>query len=181
VPLPAELALHVHNQRRVVHVSRSAYNRWEQRPDTISTEYGVCGVGAYCLAGCDPLGSFDLNSCMARPVCKSADYKLTSLSDFASYTDYLGDASKTNWVYEGSPAVYQDNSILLTMPVGSAGTLVSSSHYVWYGKISATMRTSAGQGVVTAFILMSDVKVTRVNSRSRSKSRLTLPLGRNRF
>jgi len=126
---------------------------------TYILEYGVCGVGAYCLAGCDPLGSFDLKSCMARPVCKSADYKLTSLSDFKSYTNYLGDSSQTNWVYEGSPAVYQDNSILLTMPVGSAGTLVSSSHYVWYGKVSATMRTSAGQGVVTAFILMSDVKV----------------------
>ena len=38
------------------------------------------------------------------------------------------------------------------------GTLLSSTHYVWYGKVSATMTTSQGAGVVTAFILMSDVK-----------------------
>jgi hypothetical protein len=35
---------------------------------------------------------------------------------------------------------------------------MSSTHYVWYGKISATLTTSQGAGVVTAFIMMSDVR-----------------------
>jgi len=38
------------------------------------------------------------------------------------------------------------------------GTLLSSVNYVWYGKISATMVTSAGAGVVSAFIMMSGVQ-----------------------
>lgn len=44
------------------------------------------------------------------------------------------------------------------MGPGTVGTLLSSTHYVWYGKISATLLTSKGAGVVTAFILMSDSK-----------------------
>lgn len=122
------------------------------------SQYGQCGVGAYCLGGCDPQNSFDLNSCMAAPVCQSTDYKMTSLDGIAANTEYLGDASKANWVSSGTPVVYNDQSVLLTMAESTVGTLLSSTHYVWYGKISATMTTSQGQGVVTAFIMMSDVK-----------------------
>ena len=56
------------------------------------------------------------------------------------------------------PVTYGGDSLLLTMAPDTVGTLLMSTHYVWYGKISATMATSQGQGVVTAFILMSDVK-----------------------
>lgn len=122
------------------------------------SQYGQCGVGAYCLGGCDPISSFDLQSCMAAPVCKSGDFKLDSLDDVAANTVYLGDASSVNWVSSGKPVTYNGDSLLLTMAPSTVGTLLSSTHYVWYGKISATMTTSQGQGVVTAFILMSDVK-----------------------
>jgi beta-glucanase (GH16 family) len=70
---------------------------------------------------------------------------------------YLGDNSNINWVSSGKPLVYQD-SLLLTLAEGTVGTLLASTHYVWYGKICAKMTSSQGQGVVTAFILMSDVK-----------------------
>lgn len=120
-------------------------------------QYGQCGAGAYCLGGCDPTYSFSLQSCVAAPVCQSKDYKLSSLNDVASNTKFLGDASKYNWVSSGYPVQYGD-SLLLTMPPSTVGTLLSSTHYVWYGKISATLTTSQGAGVVTAFILMSDVK-----------------------
>lgn len=122
------------------------------------SQYGQCGVGAYCLGGCDPENSYDLQSCMAGPICKSADYKLTSLDDVQANTVYLGDTNGVNWVSSGTPVVYNDEAILLTMAPSTVGTLLMSTHYVWYGKISATMTTSQGQGVVTAFIMMSDVK-----------------------
>lgn len=114
-------------------------------------------MGAYCLGGCDPQNSFDLQSCVAAPQCKSQDYKLDSLNGIVANTKYLGDASQANWVVSGTPVVYSD-SVLLTMAPSTVGTLLSSTHYVWYGKISATMTTSQGAGVVTAFIMMSDVK-----------------------
>ncbi|SLM35302.1 cell wall glucanase [Lasallia pustulata] len=121
------------------------------------SQYGQCGVGAYCLGGCDPRSSNSLQSCVPAPVCKSQDYKLTSLNDITANTEYLGDASKTNWVSSGQPLAYQ-NSVLMTMAQGTVGTLLASASYVWYGKVSATMQSSRGAGVVTAFILLSDVK-----------------------
>lgn len=90
-------------------------------------------------------------------MCKSQDYKLTSLNDITANTEYLGDASKTKWVSSGQPLAYQ-NSVLMTMAQGTVGTLLASTSYVWYGKVSATMKSSRGAGVVTAFILLSDVK-----------------------
>lgn len=95
---------------------------------------------------------------MPAPTCKSSDFKLTSLNSVVANTAYLGDASKGNWVSSGKPVAYNDNSLLLTMAPDTVGTLLSSTNYVWYGKISATMTTSQGKGVVTAFIMMSDVK-----------------------
>jgi beta-glucanase (GH16 family) len=83
---------------------------------------------------------------------------MNTLSDVADISTYLGDASKANWVSSGKPVVYNNDALLLTMGTGSVGTLLSSTHYVWYGKISATITTSKGAGVVTAFILMSDTK-----------------------
>jgi beta-glucanase (GH16 family) len=44
------------------------------------------------------------------------------------------------------------------MAPNTVGTLLASNHFVWYGKTSARLKTSRGQGVVTAFILLSDVK-----------------------
>jgi len=122
------------------------------------TEYGQCGVGAYCLGGCDPKYSFKLDSCVPEPVCTNMDFKFTNLDRVVSIDKYLGDASTADWVASGSPVAYQNQAVLLTMAPDTVGTLLSSTHYVWYGKISATMTTSQGKGVVTAFIMMSDVK-----------------------
>lgn len=44
------------------------------------------------------------------------------------------------------------------MAPDSVGTLLASTTYMWYGNVQATFKTSRGQGVVTAFILLSDVK-----------------------
>ena len=120
-------------------------------------EYGQCGVGAYCLGGCDPKYSNSLESCVPAPVCESKDYSFANLDGIVSNTKYLGDASKADWVSSGAPLSYEDK-VLLTMSEGSVGTLLASTHYMWYGKVSAKLTTSGGKGVVTAFILFSDVK-----------------------
>ncbi len=120
-------------------------------------EYGQCGVGAYCLGGCDPKSSNSLESCVPAPVCESKDYSFADLDGIVPNTKYLGDASKADWVSSGAPLPY-DGKVLLTMAEGSVGTLLASTHYMWYGKVSAKLTTSGGKGVVTAFILLSDVK-----------------------
>ncbi|KAH8601278.1 concanavalin A-like lectin/glucanase domain-containing protein [Bisporella sp. PMI_857] len=121
------------------------------------SQYGQCGVGAYCLGGCDPLSSFSLNSCVPEPVCKDTKSDFSSMDRITSKTKYLGDSSKTDWVMDGEAVAY-NGEVLLTMADGTVGTLLASSTYMWYGNVKATFRTSRGQGVVTAFILLSDVK-----------------------
>lgn len=121
------------------------------------SQYGQCGVGAYCLGGCDPQFSNKIESCVPGPVCVSKDYKLNSMDRITPKSKYLGDSSKTDWVSDGTPLAFNDQ-VVLTMAQDTVGTLLASSTYVWYGKISATMKTSRGAGVVTAFILLSDVK-----------------------
>lgn len=120
-------------------------------------EYGQCGVGAYCLGGCDPRSSFSLQSCVPEPVCQSKTYTFENMDGITSKTEYLGDSSTTDWVMDGQ-AVNYNNNVLLTMAPDTVGTLLASSTYVWYGNIQATFKTSRGAGVVTAFILLSDVK-----------------------
>ena len=79
------------------------------------------------------------------------------LDRVADISKYLGDASDADWVAQGEPVAYKD-STLLTMPKDSVGTVMSSTVYLWYGNVKGRFKTSRGQGVVTAFILFSDVK-----------------------
>ncbi|KLJ08021.1 murein transglycosylase [Blastomyces silverae] len=119
--------------------------------------YGECGVGAYCLGGCDPKSSFSIESCVPAPVCKSKSYQFSDLDGVAPRTRYLGDAGKSDWVSSGK-VLSTSGSLVMTMPPNSVGTHLANNHYMWYGKTSAKLKTSRGAGVVTAFILMSDVK-----------------------
>lgn len=103
--------------------------------------------------------SFSLDSCAPEPQCASKSMTLDSLDTVVSEAKYLGDSTKYDWVYsDGSQVLQHDDAVLLTMPANSSGTVLASTVYMWYGKVSATMKTSRGSGVVTAFILLSDVK-----------------------
>lgn len=90
-------------------------------------------------------------------MCKSTKYTFDSLDRVADKAKYLGDASRYDWVADGKPRIHA-GTLLLTMEPGTVGTVFASTAYVWYGKIKAVMKTSRGKGVVTAFILMSDMK-----------------------
>lgn len=149
------VALFVLKIHHAVHVCCAPAEK--NKPTDQRTEYGECGTGAYCLGGCDPINSFSLDACVPMPVCQSKKYDFNDISGMSPNTEYLGDASKADWSSSGEPAEYE-NSVLLTMAQGTVGTLLASTHFVWYGKVSARLKTSAGAGVVTAFILMSDTK-----------------------
>ncbi|ORY83689.1 putative cell wall glucanase [Protomyces lactucae-debilis] len=121
------------------------------------TPYGQCGTGSYCLGGCDPRLSFSIASCMPMPICKSQSYSFSSLARVDNGSGYLGDAGATDFTSSG-PIQISDGVIQLRMPADSVGSVLTTTRYVWYGKVSATLQTSRGQGVVSAFITMSDVK-----------------------
>lgn len=120
-------------------------------------QYGQCGVGAFCLGGCDPRMSFSLGSCVPAPVCQDKTYKMDSLDRIQYIDEYLGDPSKADWVGQGEAAL-MDGHVVLTMPPRSVGTVLATTTYMWYGNVKARLKTSRGAGVVSAFILFSDVK-----------------------
>ncbi|SCU86612.1 LAFA_0E01948g1_1 [Lachancea sp. 'fantastica'] len=124
------------------------------------SQYGVCGSGSYCLGGCNPRFSYNLTACMAMPICKDSQTIFSNYSsNVANQYTFLGDATANDWIYEGSIADYDDeNALLLTMPQYSSGAVLSSTRYMWYGKVSARMKTSHLGGVVTAFIMFSSVQ-----------------------
>ena len=154
----ATFARRVHHAVRVLLTMPPISRHW--LTDTL--EYGECGVGAYCLGGCDPLFSNQLDSCVPEPVCQSNNYQLTSLDGITPNTKYLGDSSKSDWVSSGTPLQAPTNdAVILTLSEdgqSSSGTLLASTTYVWYGNVTAVMKSSRGQGVVSAFILLSDNK-----------------------
>lgn len=91
------------------------------------------------------------------PVCKDKSYTWDDDDNTVLNTKYLGNASESDWTYSGFPK-YEDGNLVMTMPKESVGTLFANNHYIWYGKISGKIKSSRGKGVVTAFILLSDVK-----------------------
>lgn len=125
------------------------------------SQFGQCGTGDYCLGGCNPRFSYNNKACMAMPICKNKQFNFGNnyASKVLKKEKYMGNASQGDWAYSGYLMDYSDeDSMLLAMPKNSGGTVLSSTRYIWYGKISAKLKTSHRDGVVTAFILFSDVQ-----------------------
>lgn len=101
--------------------------------------------------------SFSLDSCVPEPVCQDRTLSMKDTSGIVDVGKYLGDSSKADWVAQGTPLAHSGN-VLLTMPENSAGTVLASTVYMWYGNVKAKIKTGKDAGVVTAFILLSDVK-----------------------
>ncbi|KAL6450611.1 UTR2 Extracellular glycosidase UTR2 [Candida maltosa Xu316] len=124
------------------------------------SQFGICGTGAYCLGGCDIRYSYNLTACMPMPRMDSFQESFDSkdkVQQIELQSDYLGNSTEADWVYTGW-VDYYDSSLLLQMPNHTTGTVVSSTKYFWYGKVGANIKTSRTGGVVTAFILFSDVQ-----------------------
>ncbi|KAF8889590.1 concanavalin A-like lectin/glucanase domain-containing protein [Infundibulicybe gibba] len=126
------------------------------------SEFGFCGDGHFCLGGCNPLASNTLNSCRPSPICKDAIHTFANNSRILTNSTYFdGNASAYDWVVDKGTIMNTNSSggelaMLLTQTNG--GTRLSSTRYLHYGTVTATLKTGKWGGVVTAFITMSDIK-----------------------
>lgn len=115
-------------------------------------------MGAFCLGGCDPRSSYKLDACAPAPICTNKKMKFDKINETSvNINKYLGDATKADWMVQGETIQWEDYT-LMTMAKDTPGTVLASTEYMWYGNVKATMKTSRGRGVITAFILLSDVK-----------------------
>jgi len=124
------------------------------------SEYGFCGTGESCLGGCNPLYSNTLTSCDPEPICADETITFPDLSRvLTNSSSYDGNATLHDFVVSsGDVFISSAEELVLTLTETNNGTRMSSTRYVHYGTITATMKTARSTGVVNAFITMSDVK-----------------------
>lgn len=126
------------------------------------SEFGFCGSDNFCLGGCNPFASNSINSCRPNPICEDATYAFQDNSRILSNATFFdGNATAYDFVVDKGNIMNTNSSggelaMLLTQDNG--GTRLSSTRYIYYGTITATLKTGRWGGVVTAFITMSDVK-----------------------
>ncbi|KAE8224584.1 hypothetical protein CF319_g2540 [Tilletia indica] len=130
------------------------------------SEFGQCGSGAQqCAGGCQALFSFQASSCQPNPICKNlnitfkpSDYKNQDV--FMPILAYDGTGSGNGgppFTLDAGNLGQGSEGVLLQMTIDSQAK-ISTTDYFLYGSVQATMRHNARQGLVAAFILMSDVK-----------------------
>ncbi|KAF8965022.1 glycoside hydrolase family 16 protein [Flammula alnicola] len=123
------------------------------------SEYGFCGTGSFCLGGCNPFASTTLDSCRPEPLCKDSNFTFTDQSRILSnYTFFDGNASAYDWTVDHGNIQNSNGDLALILTQTNGGTRLSTTRYVHYGTITATLKTGRWAGVVTAFITMSDIK-----------------------
>ena len=92
---------------------------------------------------------------MPAPVCQPGTYTFPNLSPVTVNTEYPG-GTKTSWVSYGEVVSGQYSDVNLIMRPNTVGALLASTFYVWYGRVTATLITAAGRGVITSFTLLSN-------------------------
>lgn len=126
------------------------------------SEFGFCGDEHFCLGGCNPLHSAALDSCKPNPLCQDAKYTFTDNSRILSNSSFFdGNVTEYDWVVDKGSIMNTNSSggeLALLLTETNGGTRISSTRYVHYGKITASLKTGRWGGVVTAFITMSDIK-----------------------
>lgn len=93
---------------------------------------------------------------MPAPVCQSFDHRFEEYDNVVSVEKYTGDTNKAAWVYSGSEPGFSNDQVVLNLGQNDPGTVLSSAIYVWYGKFSIRLKSSAAVGVVTEVRLGSD-------------------------
>ncbi|KZV92477.1 hypothetical protein EXIGLDRAFT_614348 [Exidia glandulosa HHB12029] len=121
------------------------------------SEFGFCSAD-FCGAGCNPLFSNTVDSCNPIPICEDKTYTFPTLDVIANATTFNGNVSLADWTLDkGDLSLTNENEVAFILTETNGGTRISSTRYVHYGTITATMKTGKWDGVVTAFITMSDV------------------------
>ncbi|GAA5947696.1 hypothetical protein JCM3765_001040 [Sporobolomyces pararoseus] len=133
------------------------------------SEYGYCGTGRNCLAGCNPLASFQTRACVPVPafVDQKFSFEPSSTSRVLQNSSFWnGDASSLDWVIDSvgnaslGPIITNtstgESALALSMLPGSVyGTTITSTRSLLYGNVTARIKSAPGKGDVAAFYLIS--------------------------
>ncbi|GAA6002026.1 uncharacterized protein JCM10292_001804 [Rhodotorula paludigena] len=135
------------------------------------SEYGYCGTGRNCLAGCDPRSSFRPQACAPLPACRTEEYQLQSWGSnriLLNSSQWNGDAETYDWLVEKiarsdigpltASSSTGETALALSLTEDSNGTTITSTRSVLYGEVTARIKSVAGAGVLTSFALLSGTR-----------------------
>ncbi|KAJ7220184.1 concanavalin A-like lectin/glucanase domain-containing protein [Mycena pura] len=124
------------------------------------SEFGYCGTGSqFCLGGCNPFQSHTVDSCKPSPICESTTYTFKNESRILTNSSlYDGDATKYDWTLDGGQISVENGELSMLLTETNAGVRLSSTRFVHYGTITATLKTGRWNGVVAGFITMSNIR-----------------------
>lgn len=123
---------------------------------------GECGSGAVqCAAGCNPMYSHSPLSCVANPVCANLDFNVTHTAYnrrdvFVPLESFTGDPSAGPFLFESGYLGQGGQGVLFETNKGHASR-VSTTRYMLYGTINATLRHDTQKGLISTFGTLSDV------------------------
>ncbi|GAA5831011.1 hypothetical protein JCM3766R1_006205 [Sporobolomyces carnicolor] len=132
------------------------------------SEYGFCGTGRNCLSGCNPFASFEPRACAPLPACVDRKYSFAQGSSertLKNSSTWNGDATSLDWLVEStgsnaseslSPNLGGDEAgfSLSLSPDSAYGTTITSTRALWYGNVTARIRTTPTASTVTGFSLV---------------------------
>ncbi|KAK4056085.1 putative glycosidase CRH2 [Microbotryomycetes sp. JL221] len=128
------------------------------------SEHGFCGTGRSCLNGCNPLWSAKADACAPVAAClpKNMTFKPIDVDRIENGTLWTGDANRFDWVIDrvapNVTSVAAGDELVLQLKQGANGTSLSSTRSIWYGNVTARIKSSVEPGVVTSFSLISGVQ-----------------------
>ncbi|GAA5851914.1 hypothetical protein JCM8547_000098 [Rhodosporidiobolus lusitaniae] len=135
------------------------------------SEKGFCGAGRNCLAGCNPFASYQPEACAPVPACQSGEYGLNYWDKNRVLTNsslWNGDASTYDWLVDSigdselgaltADGTTGNLALTLSLTNENNGTTITSTRSVFYGNITASIKSVAGAGIITAFSLTSGTK-----------------------
>lgn len=124
---------------------------------------GTCGSGALSCAGsCEPLASYKPTSCLPNPICQNTNitFKPENYNDpsiFRPILQYNGNPSLAPFTLDSGSLGKGSEGVLAQLTIDRQVKL-STTRYMLYGDVEARIRSNVTNGLVVAFILMSDTK-----------------------
>ncbi|CAO1639244.1 unnamed protein product [Sympodiomycopsis kandeliae] len=123
----------------------------------------TCGSGSlFCAGSCQPLSSNKPTSCLPNPICQdtSVTFKPENYNDpsvFRPILQYNGDASLAPFTLDSGSLGKGSQGVLAQLTIDRQVKL-STTRYMLYGSVEAKIRSNVANGLVIAFIFMSDTK-----------------------
>lgn len=108
------------------------------------------------------MSSFKASSCLPNPVCQSRQLTISpndynNTTKFVPILEYNGNATQAPFTIDSGSIGPGPEGVLLQLKTAQQAK-ISTTDYLMYGYVEATLRHNARQGLVAAFITMSAIK-----------------------